>query len=385
MGSEVRLRVAASIHFRALPARASLPADEPVVLSAGRAGTAPERRGRRTPANQGRVTSLTRSALSGTAWNYSGAAVLVVIQVASTAATARLVEPSQFGLYATAQAAAGVFGYFTLSAVAQGLLRRPHLSPHAVGTATAISVTTGSGVARPDVARGGSMGGRMAYPGLRASYPGHGDHPLSLRLNNSSSCAPAPSAPLSRSSRRRGGDASRRSYCGGAAGRSNALCDGAGHWTSHRGRSATSRCADSDEAGTPLAFLVVRGTLLGLFRLSGRGPERRFLHSLHSTWLGHRPPLRRSGPRCLLPSKRHCRTSPQLPDHRSYQGDVSVLRSGRRAARTRSCPAERDDHDRNRLRVDIFRARRWSVSDHRRCASWPTMARLERTSFHFAR
>ena len=93
------------------------------------------------------VTSLTRSALSGTAWNYAGAAVLVVAQILSTAATARLVAPREFGLYATAQAAAGIFGYFTLSAVGQGLLRRARLGPRAVGTAQTISLTSGAAVA----------------------------------------------------------------------------------------------------------------------------------------------------------------------------------------------------------------------------------------------
>ena len=93
------------------------------------------------------MTSFTRSALSGAAWNYAGAAVLVVTQIASTAATARLIPPAEFGVYATAQAAAGVFGYLTFSAVGQGLLRRSHLGPRAVGTATAISVTGGIAVA----------------------------------------------------------------------------------------------------------------------------------------------------------------------------------------------------------------------------------------------
>jgi O-antigen/teichoic acid export membrane protein len=93
------------------------------------------------------VASPTRSVLSGAAWNYAGAAVLIVAQVLSTAATARLVSPREFGVYATAQAAAGIFGYFTFSAVGQGLLRRPHLGPRAVGTAMAISLTSGGVVA----------------------------------------------------------------------------------------------------------------------------------------------------------------------------------------------------------------------------------------------
>ena len=102
-----------------------------------------------TPGSSQSVTSLTRSALSGTAWNYAGAAVLVVVQIVSTAATARLIPPREFGLYATAQAAAGIFGYFTLSAVGQGLIRRAHLGPRAVGTAQTISLISGAAVALP--------------------------------------------------------------------------------------------------------------------------------------------------------------------------------------------------------------------------------------------
>ena len=79
--------------------------------------------------------SLARSALTGVAWNYSGAMVLIVTQIISTAVTARLIAPSQFGAYAVAQAAAGVFGYFTLGALGAGLLRRQVLGPTTVGTA----------------------------------------------------------------------------------------------------------------------------------------------------------------------------------------------------------------------------------------------------------
>ena len=94
--------------------------------------------------NDAEVTSFTGKVLSGAAWNYSGATVLVVTQIVSTVATARLVSPREFGFYATAQAAAGIFGYFALSAVGQGLLRRSYLDPRAVGTAQTISLTCGA-------------------------------------------------------------------------------------------------------------------------------------------------------------------------------------------------------------------------------------------------
>jgi O-antigen/teichoic acid export membrane protein len=93
------------------------------------------------------MSSLTRSALSGAAWNYSGAAVLVVTQIASTAATARLVSAKEFGAYATAQAAIGIFSYFTLTAIGQDILRRPELGSKTVGTGTNMSIANGTCVA----------------------------------------------------------------------------------------------------------------------------------------------------------------------------------------------------------------------------------------------
>ncbi len=91
--------------------------------------------------------SLTKSALSGVAWNWAGSAVLVVAQVASTAATARLVAPSEFGAYATAQALTGLAGYFTLTTVGSALLRRRSLDSETVGTATTVSLVVSLPVA----------------------------------------------------------------------------------------------------------------------------------------------------------------------------------------------------------------------------------------------
>ena len=93
------------------------------------------------------VPSLARSAIGGVTWNYAGSAVLVVAQVASTAVTARLVSPSQFGAYATAQVAAGVMGYFTLTALGNGLLRRSELDGKAIGTAVWLSLIASALVA----------------------------------------------------------------------------------------------------------------------------------------------------------------------------------------------------------------------------------------------
>ena len=90
-----------------------------------------------------RSPSLTKSALGGVAWNSAGSAVLVLAQIASTIATARLVSPHEFGFYATAQAAAGVVGYvFTISALGSGIQRRSRLGEKTVGTALTLSLAS---------------------------------------------------------------------------------------------------------------------------------------------------------------------------------------------------------------------------------------------------
>ncbi len=86
--------------------------------------------------------SLARSALGGVAWNWGGSVVLVLAQIASTAVTARLVAPHEFGLYATATAAAGFAGYLTMAAVGPGLQRRSRLGERTVGTALALSLAS---------------------------------------------------------------------------------------------------------------------------------------------------------------------------------------------------------------------------------------------------
>jgi len=79
--------------------------------------------------------SLTESALQGVVWNYSGIAVLIVAQVASTIATARLIAPAWFGVYAAAQAASGLAAYFTFATVGLAVLRRSKLGEKTVGSA----------------------------------------------------------------------------------------------------------------------------------------------------------------------------------------------------------------------------------------------------------
>ncbi|MGH2499989.1 MAG: oligosaccharide flippase family protein [Candidatus Limnocylindria bacterium] len=68
--------------------------------------------------------------------------MLIVAQIASTAATARLVVPREFGLYATALAASGFAGYFTMVAIGGGLQRRSRLGEKTVGTAMTLSLAS---------------------------------------------------------------------------------------------------------------------------------------------------------------------------------------------------------------------------------------------------
>lgn len=84
------------------------------------------------------MSILAGSALRGVAWNWTGSAVLVVAQLGSTAATARLVSPREFGLYAAAQAIFGLAGFFSMRAVGQDLQRRAELGPRTVGTAVTV-------------------------------------------------------------------------------------------------------------------------------------------------------------------------------------------------------------------------------------------------------
>jgi O-antigen/teichoic acid export membrane protein len=92
------------------------------------------------PAGAERDSPLSSSALGGVMWNWGGSAVLIVAQVASTAATARLVAPREFGLYATALAAAGFTSFFTLVAVGPGIQRRSRLGEKTAGTALTLSL-----------------------------------------------------------------------------------------------------------------------------------------------------------------------------------------------------------------------------------------------------
>jgi PST family polysaccharide transporter len=95
------------------------------------------------------VTSspLARSALKGVAWTWGGSMVLILAQIASTATTARLVSPREFGVYASALAAAALAGYLTMDGLGPGLQRRSRLEEKTVGTAMTLSLAASSLVA----------------------------------------------------------------------------------------------------------------------------------------------------------------------------------------------------------------------------------------------
>lgn len=92
------------------------------------------------------MSSLGSSAIRGVLWNYIGSATLVVVQIAGTAATARLITPAGFGAYAAAQAVAGILGYFAFATIAIAVVRRPQVSRTTVGSAMVLSLASGAAV-----------------------------------------------------------------------------------------------------------------------------------------------------------------------------------------------------------------------------------------------
>jgi O-antigen/teichoic acid export membrane protein len=91
--------------------------------------------------------SLARRSVRGAAWNYGGAVVVTVGQLAYTALTARLISPAEFGAYATAQALLALVGYFTLATVGNAIIRQPALDRRIVGTGIAMTAVAGAVVA----------------------------------------------------------------------------------------------------------------------------------------------------------------------------------------------------------------------------------------------
>ena len=91
--------------------------------------------------------SLTTRAVRGAAWTYAGSGFVLVGQLVYTALTARLISPSEFGAYATAQALLMLVGYFALTTVGNALIRHPTLNREVIGTAWILTAGAGGVVA----------------------------------------------------------------------------------------------------------------------------------------------------------------------------------------------------------------------------------------------
>jgi PST family polysaccharide transporter len=84
----------------------------------------------------------TEHARRGLSWTVGSLLVLAVSQLAYTSATARLVSPSEFGYYASAQALAAVAGYLSLTSLGSAVMR--HASGHGLRRAAlTLACTTG--------------------------------------------------------------------------------------------------------------------------------------------------------------------------------------------------------------------------------------------------
>lgn len=88
-----------------------------------------------------------RRVAGGVAWIYAGSALVIIAQVVYTALTARVLAPSEFGAYASAQALIALVGYFSLSTLGNTLTRMPAVSQSIVGTALTLAAGAGAGSA----------------------------------------------------------------------------------------------------------------------------------------------------------------------------------------------------------------------------------------------
>lgn len=73
------------------------------------------------------MTTLTRKVARGAVWTYGSSFLVLVAQIVYTGMTSRLVAPSAFGAYATAQALTSLVSYFTLGSLGSAVTRAPEL------------------------------------------------------------------------------------------------------------------------------------------------------------------------------------------------------------------------------------------------------------------
>ena len=88
--------------------------------------------------------NLTRSTVGGFKWTYGSLAVTIVLQIIFTAAMARLLDPSDFGVLAMALVFIRFGGYFARMGVGQALIQKPNLTEVEVGAGFASTAALGA-------------------------------------------------------------------------------------------------------------------------------------------------------------------------------------------------------------------------------------------------
>lgn len=88
-------------------------------------------------------TATARSALANLGWNYGGALAAVLIQLAYTAYTGRVVAPNSFGVYAIALTTIQFLGYFANAGLSTCLLRAEQLTGPLVRAAMRLGAVSG--------------------------------------------------------------------------------------------------------------------------------------------------------------------------------------------------------------------------------------------------
>jgi O-antigen/teichoic acid export membrane protein len=93
------------------------------------------------------MSSLTQKVVGGLLWNFVGTAGNAVLQVATVAVLARLVEPREFGMLAAAVIVINFSTIFTQLGVVPAVVRHPALTPAHVQSASTLSLLIGGAFA----------------------------------------------------------------------------------------------------------------------------------------------------------------------------------------------------------------------------------------------
>lgn len=92
----------------------------------------------------GNSAPTSRRMAGGVLWSYGGSIVVLLAQVAYSAVTARLLQPSAFGAYASANALISLLAYFSFPSLGAALARMAVVSRSTVGTALGVATTAGA-------------------------------------------------------------------------------------------------------------------------------------------------------------------------------------------------------------------------------------------------